>query len=342
MAKAKNVVALDIGFGQTKVVSGPTPDDESIFPSFTSKVEDNSNVNPKGEKPAGEIKIGGKTYLTGADAVIYGTPRSPVVDSLYIETEDYMALALSAMKRQGITEAEIVTGLPVRNVARLTSLLQAQFESWERFGYKLTIQTIKTADGAKPSVLAQPMGTLFDLIIDDGGVNQDYASGRFGVVDIGDGTIDLIEARDMQTNWDNFDSAPVGMNVGYTFLYHYVKTKKKADGYTLADMRKVMREGAIEIAGKREEIPSAVKEAREMVAMAALEKINSLWGNCSSLNRLILTGGGAEALKPILEKNKDLRRVLHVPENPSMANARGYFKYANYVVPATQAEASGF
>jgi hypothetical protein len=67
-----------------------------------------------------------------------------------------------------------------------------------------------------------------------------------------------------------------------------------------------------------------IEERTREVAELILSYAHSLWGRGEKLNRLILAGGGANILGSYFSGYPN----LHVPEEPSLSNVRGYLKLA--------------
>ena len=60
------------------------------------------------------------------------------------------------------------------------------------------------------------------------------------------------------------------------------------------------------------------------VAEVILSYAHSLWGRGERLDRLILSGGGANIFRSYFSGYPN----LHIPQEPSLSNVRGYLKLA--------------
>ena len=85
-----------------------------------------------------------------------------------------------------------------------------------------------------------------------------------------------------------------------------------------------MQHKSVRIFGESVDLGDMIAERTREVAELILSYSHSLWGRGEKLNRLILTGGGADIFRSYFSTYPN----LHVPEEPSLSNVRGYLKLA--------------
>ena len=312
MPAATITIGLDVGYGSVKACASNGQVHQ--FESITSRVS--SIQNGEGASPSLLHDTSG-AWIVGKDAITYGTPQAPRIDSSWILDDQYRVLSLHAINRFRIKEADLVLGLPVSSYHRSAPQLKDLYTSWGRLGYQLRVL----------QVLPQPVGTLWDVAYDEKAQNYlPEFGGRIGIVDIGSGTVDCIEMNDFKVSWDRRSSEPRGVARAHEFLYAHILERHKVP-CTLAEMSKVIADGYVTRFGKQVKLDSAIADAKRQVLIGMKAQMEQLWGNQSQLKRIVFTGGGADFLRAELEKHFPVEQIV-VPTDPALANARGYLKFA--------------
>src|SRR5437016_5823321 len=85
-----------------------------------------------------------------------------------------------------------------------------------------------------------------------------------------------------------------------------------------------LRHKSVRIFGESVDLSDLIAERIREVAELILSYAHSLWGRGERLNRLILAGGGTNIFRSYFSTYPN----LHVPEEPSLSNVRGYLKLA--------------
>ena len=85
-----------------------------------------------------------------------------------------------------------------------------------------------------------------------------------------------------------------------------------------------MRQRSVKIFGENIDLSEMIEIRTREVAEVILSYAHSLWGRGERLDRLILSGGGANIFRPYFSGYPN----LHIPGEPSLSNVRGYLKLA--------------
>lgn len=303
------LIGIDVGYGQVKARS--LDGRELCIPSWTARVHDKTMA-------MGNIQIvndNGDMWLVGEDAHRLAKASVPQVDSSWFEQDEYRVLFRYALSHFGVRSARIVTGLPIRHLKTHKERLVNTFKSWKSMG--LNVEPVR--------VVAQPVGSLWEVAFDDKGAKpvDPGFRGRVGIVDIGNGTIDAIEANELHVSLTNHACDPKGVSRAYDYVLSYIRAKGIQARIT--DMPKVIAAGTIRDGASLLPLDKPIAEAKRLIVQAAADIISEMWTNPQSLDWLIFTGGGAAFVETELKQEFRKARVS-IPANPHMANVRGYLK----------------
>ena len=173
-------------------------------------------------------------------------------------------------------------------------------------------------------VIPQPFGSYFDLLLNDEGKLKDPEKirDRVGIIDIGFQTTDLALAT------PQFVEASSGsLEVGVRSIADQLSrdvSRKYAITLDTTEAEEVLRRKSVSIFGENIDLSEMIAERTREVAELILSYAQSLWGRGEKLNRLILTGGGANIFRSYFSGYPN----LHIPGEPSLSNVRGYLKLA--------------
>ena len=176
----------------------------------------------------------------------------------------------------------------------------------------------------KIKVIPQPFGSFFDLILNDEGKlkDPDKIRERVGIIDIGFQTTDLALATPQF-----IESSSGSLDVGVRSIADQLSrdlSRKYSITLDTTESEEVLRHKSVRIFGESVDLSEMIEERTREVAELILSYSHSLWGRGEKLNRLILAGGGANILRSYFSTYPN----LHVPEEPSLSNVRGYLKLA--------------
>ena len=176
----------------------------------------------------------------------------------------------------------------------------------------------------KIKVIPQPFGSFFDLILNDEGKlkDPDKIRERVGIIDIGFQTTDLALATPQF-----IESSSGSLDVGVRSVADQLSRdvgRKYSITLDTTEAEEALRHKSVRIFGESVDLSEMIEERTREVAELILSYAHSLWGRGERLNRLILAGGGANIFRSYFSTYPN----LHVPEEPSLSNVRGYLKLA--------------
>ncbi|MBI4716084.1 MAG: hypothetical protein HY760_09155 [Nitrospirae bacterium] len=290
-------VGLDVGFGYTKAFSvGRDGTRSLVFPSIVS--------------PAVELD-----FRSGLEN---GT-----------QTLEHRALFLAALALLAESPDDtfaVVTGLPVDDFddrALILDNLAGRFHlTLGRRDVHLEIRNLM--------VVPQPYGALMDLIFKDthGNLDERYAGGLVGIVDIGFKTTDFVLVRAGEFIQKLSGSLKKGMSLVYQAAVSKFTARYPGD-WDLHNVEKALRDGAVRSLGRRLDVdPSLVAPDLSGLAEEIAAWIQGRWSG-EPVDSLICTGGGSLLLEPYLLKAFPQMAFM---DDPQQANVRGF--YSGPVPPA--------
>jgi plasmid segregation protein ParM len=176
----------------------------------------------------------------------------------------------------------------------------------------------------KTKVIPQPFGSFFDLILNDEGrlKDPDRIREKVGIIDIGFQTTDLALATPQF-----IESSSGSLDVGVRSVSDQLSrdlSRKYAITLDTTEAEEALRHRSVKIFGESVDVSEMIEERTREVAELILSYAHSLWGRGERLNRMILAGGGANIFRSYFTGYPN----LHVPEEPSLSNVRGYLKLA--------------
>jgi len=90
------------------------------------------------------------------------------------------------------------------------------------------------------------------------------------------------------------------------------------------EVEKVLRDGYVKVYGDKKDVADLVRPRLDSFAREIESTARVLWKDGAGIDRILITGGGAEAMKSYLDFYK---HTIFVPES-QIANVRGYVKFA--------------
>jgi plasmid segregation protein ParM len=315
---------VDIGYGFTKVATAGRP--PLVMPSIVGSNEELSYRSDIGDRiKIIPLSLNDHSYLVGEAARRFSRHRYRIFDSTWAESPYYLLLFVSAVTRidkSACEPAAVVTGLPVSHytqerVRQVQDLLGHAHDVRISSGEALIkVEKIK--------VIPQPFGSFFDLILNDEGKlkDPDKIRDRVGIIDIGFQTTDLALATPQF-----IESSSGSLDVGVRSIADQLSrdlSRKYSITLDTTEAEEALRHKSVRIFGESVDLGDMIAERIREVAELILSYSHSLWGRGEKLNRLILAGGGANILRSYFSTYPN----LHVPEEPSLSNVRGYLKLA--------------
>ena len=315
------VRSVDVGFGNTKYVTGCVSDDIrcASFPSVAyPSARDLSTVPAAERRKTVSVPINGLFYEVGPEVNLAADSfRATQMHDRYIETPEYAALlrgALSMMKVETIDL--LVVGLPVAVfVSKKVALEKAMTGRHDVGGGRIV--TVR-----KALAVAQPQGALVYYA----SVHQKLKAIEHEqslIIDPGARTFDWLVAKGMRLVQKKSNSVNRGM---YDVLQAIATEISDDIGTPYQDL------DAIDLALRTGKSPMIYQKPYDMAPLmpiartVAQQAVSSMmqWIEASySFQNIILVGGGAflfkKAVKDAFPKHK-----IHEVKDPMYANVKGF------------------
>ena len=316
---------VDIGYGFTKVAGVDRI--PRVIPSIVGSNEELSYRSDIGDRiKVAPLTLNGHSYLVGEAAKRFSRHRYRIFDSTWAESPYYLLLFVSALTMMKIEKsvdepAAVVTGLPVSNYTQ-----ERVKQIKDLLGQAHNVQTLSSETLVKVErvkIIPQPFGSYFDLILNDEGKLKDPEKirERVGIIDIGFQTTDLALAT------PQFVEASSGsLEVGIRSVADQLSrdlTRNYSISLDTTEAEEVLRRKSVSIFGENVDLSEMIAERTREVAELILSYAHSLCRG-ERLNRLILTGGGANIFRSYFSRYPN----LYIPEEPSLSNVQGYLKLA--------------
>lgn len=315
------VRAVDVGFGNTKYVTGCAGDEIrcACFPSVAyPSARDLSTVSAAERRKTVVVPIDGLFYEVGPEVSLAAESfRATQMHDRYTETPEYAALLRGALDMMKVCTIDLlVVGLPVAALAAKKAALEKAMTGKHDVGGGRTV-TVR-----KALAIAQPQGALVyyaslhqkmkaieheqSLIIDPGARTFDWLVAK-GIRlvqkkshSINRGMFDVLQAianeisADIGTPYRDFDAIDIALRTGKSPII-YQKP------YNMAPLMPIVR----------------------TIAQQAVASMMQWIDASYSFQNIILVGGGAflfkKAVKDAFPKHK-----IHEVKDPMYANVKGF------------------
>ncbi|HJV84549.1 MAG TPA: ParM/StbA family protein [Noviherbaspirillum sp.] len=316
-------IGLDVGRSAVKAMAyaeGRIYD--LLFPSVVSLAIPISDEATAAKAEAETVEVNGKLFFTGDTARVQsGATTSTGLSNDWIESPEYHALVLSAMKRlkakgvPGLDNAFIVVGTPA-----------AQY----RIQRERLEQVTKAAVNAEVKALSQPMGAYLSWAFNESGLplqdklqNQSGRKKSWAVVEVGYFSTDFL----LMKEGSYIESKSQSCEGIYLASEHLVRilAEKRQMKVTPLECEQALRSKTVLHYGEKH-VEAEVNEAAEFVVTKIMAKANFLFSDeVSKLDGILIAGGGAPLVSPSLQKKWPNSIVL---PQPRMAVADGFLRHA--------------
>ena len=266
-----------------------------------------------------EVTLDQMSLFIGAGAHDAGRPIENLGLDRFLGSPEILALTFGALTHHiqqfGPIDAPIsvTCGLPLESLtgdgapATVEGLQRwlRRTHSWRADGQHYSIEI------AEVRVTSQPVGGLFDALLDEDGRfvpgRREWFNQEVGVVSIGMSTIEMLVVRN-RTPVQRFTA---GATMGVRRLLELVDDQRL---YSLGELDSLLRSGRLDIS-----------RALSLWQEEVFGRIEKQWGNAwRRFAVVILLGGGAILLKDTLPYHFGGKAVL--PDDPVLATARGLAK----------------
>lgn len=336
------LTGIDLGYGQVKIYSN------GIKKKFISAV--GTPISTFGRQAAVvteselldslSITWNGQTYYVGKNAIINTrngrlTLRQNKTLTDHNIVKFLTSLALLMDEDEEYAEFEVVTGLPVLEFKNESENLKSMmlnrgnpFTFDMHFGPKTVRKTVSVK---KAVVISQGEGAFYDYVLEnDGTINPKRAedvSGTVMVVDIGYRTTDIVTMENGRYIETLSDQLNKGVNAIHQEVLRLIM-QQKGIKKELKDMDDVVRTGKLFHNMNYIDVNNIINQVAAPFAEDIVENLHIISNDqLGAVNRVILTGGGAEILYPFIGANLQNIVEVSVMDYAEFCNSSGYYKY---------------
>ncbi|MBW7997841.1 MAG: ParM/StbA family protein [Candidatus Glassbacteria bacterium] len=330
-------LGVDVGFGYTKAFDG---DRSVIFKSIIGDATDiqfHSGFSEGSELENLHVELDGKQFYVGDMAEKQSNVREFTLDQNTLLENSAKILALTSLSLftgPTVREFSLVTGLPIRYFKQYRAKFQQMLEG----SHKLRMYTQGEAEERsieirKVRILPQPFGAVFNLMMNNHGriVDKEVARQKFGVIDIGFRTTDYTITDRLRYIERGSRTTDTGISKAFSLISRKIQEQSGVN-IELYRLFEPVKNGSIRIRGKEFGLAELRDEVMRQLSTAIINDMERLWVEDWDLEFILLSGGGAADLAPILENIIDgTTRVLNTDTDMRLTNVVGYLKYAKYI-----------
>lgn len=329
----KNIFAVDLGYGRVKALS---VDRQLEFPSVVGAWRDirfRADVTKLGFLGDLAVEYNGQKLFLGDAAYRQSTPQVDMSQRRFISNEG-MALMLATIAMLAPNEAErivckLIAGLPVGSFAlgkgSYCQTLTGQHAikiigggaPWER---RIKIEQCK--------ILPQPVGTIFNSVLSDSGAlaDRDLAASKIAVIDVGANTVDLCKMDSL----DFIDKESTTYTLGVFESYKQLSLELyNTYGVEIPpeEIEPYLKNDAVKISGRFHNIAEVKERVFRIAAEQIASRAKNVWRNLWQLDRIIISGGGANLFGNHIAQALDCPGQIVISERGAFSNVLGYLKY---------------
>lgn len=317
------VRAIDIGYGQTKLVTGRgIYRDISAF-SFPSRAPLASKIDGKSYgRNTQQVEVDSVLYEVGKDVEDAARDSDTNIRSMdFVGSPTYKALFKGALHYIGENEIDLlVLGLPVSvfDDGKTASLLQ------QRFTGEVMISEDRSVLIHDIWVVPQPLGGLFDFTYHNNNF-QNVKGKQNLIIDPGFYTLDWYGCNGIEKRTNTCGSIPGGVSA---YLQELADNLSRHPDINMPltnlarfDMA-VRNSQPLQLFGKPWDL-SPFHNAACTVIQSFVSTMAAQIGNGANIDNIILVGGGAELFKRSVEAAFPRHRINTLPD-PQFSNVRGF------------------
>jgi plasmid segregation protein ParM len=320
----------DVGYSHSKGVdpSGKRIIIESVWGEVQRTDYSRDNLETNGH--ATQIGTEKGEWFLGQAALEQSRFVTRRQDPDWITTPEYLALhlyLLSEMTQATQASIDLVTGLPVGDFGsqgKLKSILQGT--------HKITRPNRKAQQITINKVICLPQGlaAVFSEALDDNGKIKPgpIADGMIGLIDIGGRTINVSTFKELRAIPTQTLSIDAGMWSVLSEVEKRINAAYPGQNLHGHETIGVLQSGSIKRRGIPQDVNGIIYDVVSSFARKILGEASQVWGSAVRLDMLLICGGGAEAIAPVIIEQHPQAKMIN---NPQWANAAGYLKFGKRV-----------
>jgi plasmid segregation protein ParM len=336
------LVGSDLGYGQIKILSGETT--FKFLSAVGTPISDFGRVAAvTGLQELLEsltITFEGQKYYVGHNAIVNSRNGKLSLRQNKAENNDnkikfITSLALMTAEDQEYAEFDIITGLPVLEYKNQKDKLYNMifnygrpFEFEMHYGPKKVKKTLKINN---IKVISQGEGAFYDYILShSGNIIPERAAevgGTVMVVDPGYKTTDIVTMENGRYIEPLSDQLNKGVNEVHKEILRLIMERLNIKR-ELKDLDDIVRSGKLFHNRQEYNVSKIIADAAMPFAEDIVENLYTISnGDLGSMQKVILTGGGAEIIFPYVQKLLEETIEVSLMDNAEFCNASGYYKY---------------
>lgn len=325
------VIGFDIGHSSLKIeaVSGKRSV-SLLIPSHACPAITISDDAEAAKARNETVNLDGRDWFFGNTALLQGRNLPTGLSDDWIHTPEHTALFLGGLKAvkdtgiSGVDEAMIVLGLPGRT-----------FDSQR---HTLATHLGQHAPKASIQIVPQPAGPYYQQMFNDAGEeipDRKIDAESWAVIEVGHFTTDTaLFKRGSFINWGL--GSCNGVRVAAQELQRIVQSNHGIQ-MDLVESTEALQSRTIANFGGSLGLEKEVAEASRIIADQVIRHADQLLGDeARKLNGIILAGGGAPLVYPMLKQHWS---TTVMPHNPRFAVANGYCRYGQGLLRWKQQQA---
>lgn len=331
----KSIGAIDIGYGNTKYLSGIKENgdlDLGIFPSITPIAPaQNMTGGFLGKRDTKIIELEGMRYEVGKDADLTAnnTDTTRNLNENYIFSDQYKVLFYGALLHMNKTHYDcLVLGLPVNNMRNAEKLAEL-FKGEHKINGEYTVNIDHII------VVPQPLGGFYDIAI----THKQYFSfinETNLIIDTGYLTYDFLTLSGLKPLENRSDALKGGMSRVLNTIAKSISTKFNINYTDYSAIDKAIRnpqkienaEGVFEtkrllkIAGTPEDLTEHITRSAPAIENS-IAHMHNVVQNYNDIDNIMLVGGCDNVFEKKIKES--LKRDILKTKNSVYSNVTGFF-----------------
>ena len=289
-------------------------------------------------RPLAVVDIGGRTtdtVVVANQGIEHSSSASVTLGCLDVQR----SLANSLEER---FELAAVSGLPVNHFYHRSGKRRATAISEKQANLVTPVTPLSAASAAEiiaHDVVPEALAAWYDHVItvNDGraSLDQERICRPLAVVDIGGRTTDTVVVANQGIEHSSSASVTLGCLDVQRSLANSLEERFELGSLGHRQLRGVLETGRIRLYGRDYDVSAEIDAARAEFSARLHTEIKRQLGRGAELERIVMVGGGALALRKLIA---DWFPNQVTAPQPAFANARGMLKYRRFVLSDDAAE----
>ena len=334
MGHHPKLLGLDIGFGFTKCTDGERA---VILLSTLQPWHGDPGDGRSLAEGDYRVALAGEAFVAGPEghgvSLLTDLARRPA--RLFDQYAQGLALTAAALFSESESPLHIVVGLPLAMVRRWQARLEAGL-----LGFHM-VELASAAEAPlrkhihirKVHIVPHPLGTFINLIMHHDGRRRESKDGerKIALIDVGFRTTDLMVMEAARFCQRGSGTIQMGLADAWEAVARELG-RQGAEVPDVAGLYRAIRMGRLRIGERTYDVAAPREKAYRQLAAALADQINHRLRADWDLERLLLTGGAAAELAPVLAPllNGEVDLIEH-EQDVRLSNAQGHLRLARHL-----------